>query len=133
MATEQVGQKRKEEVDVTTGPLGGQPFATKGPESLKKYLQLVEHTWADRKLKQRLLDDPKSVLQEYGLEVPEEVEVRVVESTDKVLYLTLPRQPTGDAGELTSGQLSRITGGATMAEYGWIGHLIDILISPIRD
>jgi hypothetical protein len=133
MATEQAGQKRQEEADVTTGPEGGQRFATKGPEGLKKYLQLVERASADSKLKQRLLDDPKTVLQEYGLEVPEGVEVRVVESTEKVLYLTLPRQPAGDGGELTPSQLSRITGGATMLEYGWLGHLIDILISPIRD
>jgi len=93
----------------------------------------VEQTWADGKLKQRLLDEPKTVLEEYGLEVPEGVEVRVVESTDKVLYLTLPRQPTGVGGELTPSELSRITGGTTMTEYGWIGHLIDLLISPIRD
>src|SRR5207244_1119140 len=73
--------------------------------------QLVAQAWADEKFKQRLMDNPGEVLQGYGIEVPAGVEVRVVESTDKVSYLTLPRKPVGDVTELTSSQLSGVAGG----------------------
>ena len=88
-----------------------QPMAA-GSETMKKWPQLVAQAWADEKLKQRLLDEPKAVLREQGIEVPEGVEVRVVEPTDKLLYFLLPPKPAGDVTELTSSQLSGVAGGA---------------------
>ena len=38
---------------------------------------------------------PRTVLQEFGLDLPEEVEVRVWDSTAEVRYLVLPRRPAG--------------------------------------
>ena len=39
--------------------------------------------------------DPRSVLREFGLELPEEAEVRVWDSTAEVRYLVLPERPAG--------------------------------------
>jgi nitrile hydratase subunit alpha len=39
--------------------------------------------------------DPRGVLREFGLEVPEDVEVRVWDSTAEVRYLVLPERPAG--------------------------------------
>lgn len=80
-------------------------------EAMKKWSQLVAQAWADEKLKQRLLDDPATVLKEHGFEVPAGLEIRVVEDTDKIAYLTLPVKPAADATELDEGQLKAVAGG----------------------
>jgi nitrile hydratase len=43
----------------------------------------------------RAVIDPRGVLQELGLEVPDDVEVRVWDSTADVRYLVLPQRPAG--------------------------------------
>lgn len=43
----------------------------------------------------RSVIDPRSVLREFGLELPEEAEVRVWDSTAEVRYLVLPERPAG--------------------------------------
>ena len=84
-----------------------------GQETLKKWSQLMAEVWADEKLKQRLIDKPTAVLREHGIETPPGVEIRVVENTDKVSYLTLWPKPAGDVTELTSGELEGVSGGIT--------------------
>jgi nitrile hydratase subunit alpha len=39
--------------------------------------------------------DPRGVLREFGLELPEDVEVRVWDSTAELRYLVLPERPAG--------------------------------------
>jgi nitrile hydratase len=39
--------------------------------------------------------DPRGVLREFGLEVPEDVEIRVSDSTAEIRYLVLPERPAG--------------------------------------
>lgn len=43
----------------------------------------------------RSVIDPRGVLREFGLELPEHVEVRVWDSTADVRYLVLPERPAG--------------------------------------
>jgi len=43
----------------------------------------------------RSVIDPRGVLREFGLELPEDVEVRVWDSTAEVRYLVLPERPAG--------------------------------------
>lgn len=43
----------------------------------------------------RSVIDPRGVLREFGLELPEDVEVRVWDSTAEVRYLVLPERPVG--------------------------------------
>jgi nitrile hydratase len=43
----------------------------------------------------RAVSDPRGVLQEFGLTLDEDVEVRVVDSTADIRYLVLPRRPGG--------------------------------------
>ena len=49
----------------------------------------------------RAVIDPRGVLREFGLDLPEEVEVRVWDSTAELRYLVLPERPSGadDLGE----------------------------------
>jgi nitrile hydratase alpha subunit len=43
----------------------------------------------------RAVSDPRGVLQEFGLELDDEVEVRVVDSTADIRYIVIPQRPTG--------------------------------------
>jgi len=43
----------------------------------------------------RAVIDPRGVLREFGVQLPEDVEVRVWDSTAELRYLVLPRRPAG--------------------------------------
>jgi nitrile hydratase len=43
----------------------------------------------------RSVIDPRGVLREFGLDLPEDVEVRVWDSTAEIRYLVLPERPAG--------------------------------------
>jgi nitrile hydratase len=43
----------------------------------------------------RAVIDPRSVLREFGLEIGEDVEIRIWDSTSEVRYLVLPERPPG--------------------------------------
>ena len=43
----------------------------------------------------RAVVDPKGVLAEFGLALPDDVEVRVWDSTAEIRYLVLPERPPG--------------------------------------
>jgi nitrile hydratase subunit alpha len=46
----------------------------------------------------RAVIDPRGVLAEFGTELPEDVEVRVWDSTAEVRYLVIPERPAGTEG-----------------------------------
>jgi nitrile hydratase len=46
----------------------------------------------------RAVIDPRGVLREFGVELPDDVEVRVWDSTAEVRYLVLPQRPPGTDG-----------------------------------
>jgi nitrile hydratase len=43
----------------------------------------------------RVVKEPRKVLAEFGVSLPEEVEIRVWDSTAEIRYLVLPRRPEG--------------------------------------
>jgi hypothetical protein len=43
----------------------------------------------------RAVSDPRGVLSEFGVELEDDVEVRVVDSTADIRYLVIPRRPAG--------------------------------------
>jgi nitrile hydratase len=53
----------------------------------------------------RAVSDPHAVLAEFGVEIDDDVELRVLDSTADVRYLVLPRRPQG-TGELTESELA---------------------------
>jgi nitrile hydratase len=46
----------------------------------------------------RAVIDPRGVLREFGVDIPEQVEVRVWDSTAELRYLVLPQRPGGTDG-----------------------------------
>ena len=70
--------------------------------------------WRDEALKARFMDDPKAVLAEYGMEVPDGMDVKVVENADNCVHITMPAPPSGD-GDLSDDELSDAAGGSFTA------------------
>ena len=48
--------------------------------------------------RQRSVVDPRGVMSEFGLELPQDVEVRVHDSTADIRYIVLPLRPSGTEG-----------------------------------
>jgi nitrile hydratase len=46
----------------------------------------------------RMVAEPRAVLREFGLDLPDEVEVRVWDSSAEVRYLVVPQRPAGTEG-----------------------------------
>jgi len=81
----------------------------------KAYAKIVAKAWADEGFKQRLLSDPTTVLKENGIDVPDGVEFRVIESTSNLVYLTLPPRP--DSSQVAAEEVDRReAAGAALAD-----------------
>jgi phage terminase large subunit-like protein len=52
--------------------------------------EAFERIWSDEALKNRLLSDPKPVLAEFGLDVPDSLSVQVHENTPQLINFVLP-------------------------------------------
>jgi nitrile hydratase len=55
----------------------------------------------------RAVIDPRGVLRDFGVELPDDVEVRVWDSTAELRYLVLPRRPDGTEG-MTEDELAAL-------------------------
>ena len=67
--------------------------------------------WKDEALKARFMSDPKAVLAERGIDVPDNMNVNVVENSDNTVHITMPKAPRG-AAELSCEELAGAAGGA---------------------
>ena len=62
-------------------------------EQKNKLAQLFAACWKDEALKARFMADPKAVMKEHGLDVPDGIDVKVVENADDCVHITLPAPP----------------------------------------
>jgi hypothetical protein len=81
----------------------------------EQYAQVVAKAWEDEAFKQRLMANPRAVLQERGLPPPPGQTVRVIENTAETSYLVLPAKPP--VGELADDQLELVAGGFVSEVY----------------
>ena len=79
-------------------------------EQKNQLASLFAACWKDEALKARFMADPKAVLAEYDMPVPENIDVKVVENADDCVHITLPAPPAGDM-ELSDDELSNAAGG----------------------
>lgn len=63
----------------------------------------------DPALKAKLIADPKAVLAEHGIKVPEGLTIKVLENTASVFHLVLPS--TTAANDLSDEELAAAAGG----------------------
>ena len=67
--------------------------------------------WKDDALKARFMSDPKAVLAERGIDMPDGMDVKVVENADNTVHITMPLAPDGHE-EMSMEELSQAAGGA---------------------
>jgi hypothetical protein len=79
--------------------------------------QLVKRACSDDTLKQRMLDDPESVLRENGVEIPEGTNPRVVFEKDSVTFEFVP-QKASEGIELTEDAMGAVVGGLRKSAGG---------------
>ncbi len=69
--------------------------------------QLTAKASEDMEFRQQLISDPKGAIeQEFGIVVPDDLNIEVHESNPETLHLALPASP-----QLTEKQLEQIAGG----------------------
>lgn len=61
----------------------------------------------------RVVHEPRAVLKEFGTELPDDVEVRVHDSTADMRYLVVPKRPAGTEG-MSEDELRTLVGRDTM-------------------
>jgi hypothetical protein len=84
------------------------------------YAKVVTKAWSDPEYKARLKAEPNATLAEAGVDVPEGVEIQVLEDTDTTMHLVLPASPAGET--LSEEELDQIAGGRIIVpgdDGGW--------------
>jgi Nitrile hydratase, alpha chain len=66
------------------------------PETQAGWRDIVTRAWSDDEFKQKLIDDPHTVLADAGLPVSEKVNYVIVENEPQLVHLVLPARPGGD-------------------------------------
>ena len=79
-------------------------------EEKNQLVSLFAACWKDEALKARFMADPKAVLAEYDMTVPDGMDVKVVENADNCVHITMPAPPDGRM-ELSDEELSNAAGG----------------------
>ena len=79
-------------------------------EERNQLAELFAACWKDDALKQRFMNDPKAVLAEYNMPVPDGMDVNVVENADNCVHITMPTAPDGHH-ELSDEELVAVAGG----------------------
>jgi hypothetical protein len=77
-------------------------------DNQKKLGQIIAQCWRDTAFKNRFVANPRQVLQEKGIVVPDQVEIKVVENTQRQYFITIPEPVT----ELSDEQLDSVVAGA---------------------
>jgi len=77
------------------------------PNELQKiWSKIVSKAWTDEKFKKRLLQNPKDVLKEFGIDTSK-VDYTIIEDTDSKRTLILPKMPEG----LSEENMKKMSGG----------------------
>ena len=81
--------------------------------------KLILKAWSDSAFKKELIENPKAAIEkELNTKLPDDVNVKVVETDEKTILLPIPVKPKG---ELTEEQLESVAGGSLTVSTLQIG------------
>ena len=74
--------------------------------------QLIDRAMKDETFRQELLRDPKGVFaRELGIQMPENIDVQVLQESPSTVYLVLPPPAQSVGAELSETELDAVAGG----------------------
>jgi len=76
-------------------------------ESLEGYREMTPDWYKSPAYRSRVVAEPREVLREFGLELPENKRVAVHDSSADLRYLVLPQRPEGTEG-MSEGELAAL-------------------------
>lgn len=77
-----------------------------------RHEELISRAWSDPAFRARLQEDPRAVLNELGISFDGDARVEVVQDSDRVLYLHIPKAPP--QGEVRDEDIMGAQGGLTV-------------------
>lgn len=80
---------------------------------IKNWNKIIRKIWDDPTQKEKLLQNPRSVLKENGINIPENVAIHIHENAENAIHFVLPQKPPKD---LSDDFLSHIVAGFHYAE-----------------
>jgi hypothetical protein len=90
--------------------------------------EIIVRAWKDETFMEKLLSNPKEALRDLGRTVPEDLEVAIVQETERMVSLVLPARPD-NIETLTDSELLRIAAKDTAprsADQGGVPHVVII-------
>lgn len=69
--------------------------------------QIIKKAWTDEAFKKKLLNNPNEVFKEYKVEVPQGMQVKVIEAPLNTKVIVLPPK---QSGELSQAELDKVSG-----------------------
>lgn len=84
-------------------------------EERKEYAKVIARAWVDEEFKKRLLEDPRMVLKENGIEIPEGVTVRFVEQKENEILIPFHPRPS-ETYDLSDEDLEKVAGGSFLGD-----------------
>ena len=91
------------------------------------YVKIIKKAWSDENFKAELLANPATVLKDGGVQMPDGVEVKMFEATDKLVHFIIPC-PSTDDGELSDEDLDKVAGGVAGVDDAAVAALAITLV-----
>ena len=86
--------------------------------------RVIERAQRDETFRQQLMEDPRAAISaDLGVELPEDLEIRVIEEDPREAVIVLPA--AAEPSEVSEEQLSQVVGGAgtpALGSWGFLQH-----------
>jgi hypothetical protein len=84
-------------------------MTNKNKDFSKSWPKIVAKAWIDEAYKKKLLENPKKILKEEGIEIPTDLNIRVIEDTPNTQTLVIPPATQSASAEKIENRLAAIT------------------------
>ena len=84
---------------------------------LNKEIQakIIARAWKDEAFRNLLINNPKTALKEFGIEVPQDFKIKVLPEEENEIYFILPIAPS-KTKEMELDHLEKVAGGGTWGQ-----------------
>ena len=80
--------------------------------------RIVAEAWSNPQFKKELLENPRAAITKHlKINIPDDMEISVIEETQKHIYFVLPVNPAETGSELTLEALDAVAGGTVSPTY----------------